>query len=135
MSRTTRVASAAVTMTIATSSVLCSGGTARAVELHAPDAGTPIAATSAAFVPSPGEKDSEQRAVPILAIIGAVIAIGGSYSAMGREAGERVYHAGVRNAAYQQVKWKVRAAAVAACGAVGGAIFMTSFDNQFYSMS
>lgn len=44
----------------------------------------------------------EPQAVPVLGIIAAVIAVGGAYSAMGRTAGERVYHAGLRNSQYQK---------------------------------
>ena len=77
----------------------------------------------------------QERAVPILAIIGAAIAVGGSYYAMGERAGQRAYYAGLRNAEYQRVKWQVRGYLVAVFGPVGMPIFMTGFENKFYSMS
>lgn len=77
---------------------------------------------------------AETRVVPIIAIVGAVIAVGGTYYGMGQAAGERSYWAGLRNAEYQQIKWQVRIAAMAPLGTVGGQIFMTGFENKFYSM-
>ncbi|ROS50500.1 hypothetical protein EDF50_2292 [Frigoribacterium sp. PhB24] len=62
------------------------------------------------------------------------LTIGGSYYGMGQAAGERSYHAGLRNAEYQRVTWQVRSLALTACGAVGGPVFMTGFENKFYSM-
>jgi hypothetical protein len=77
----------------------------------------------------------QERAVPIFAIIGAALALGGSYYAMGERAGQRAYYAGLRNAEYQRVKWSVRSLVFSALGPVGMPIFMTGFENKFYSMS
>ncbi|TWX38708.1 hypothetical protein ES689_08835 [Frigoribacterium sp. ACAM 257] len=83
---------------------------------------------------APEANDAETAAVPIIAIVMAAIAVGGSYYGMGTAAGEKAYYAGLRNQEYQNVKWKVRTAAMGALGVVGGPIFMTGFENNFYSM-
>lgn len=77
--------------------------------------------------------DIDGGVVPVLAIIGAVVAVGGSLYAMGQVAGERSYYAGLRNSEYQKYKWNYRAGAVALLG-VGGAIFMVGFETKFYEM-
>lgn len=81
--------------------------------------------------------DIEGGAIGVGAVVGiitAAIAVGGSYYAIGQVAGERAYYAGLRNPEYQQIKWGVRAGAVAAAGVVGGPIIMSGFENKFYSM-
>jgi hypothetical protein len=70
----------------------------------------------------------------VVGIIGAAIAVGGAYYAIGQRAGERSYYAGLRNPKYQEIKWGVRAGAIALAGPVGGPIIMTGFENKFYSM-
>jgi hypothetical protein len=127
-----RLLSGAVAVVVSVSSVFALGGPALASEV-------PVRAeVSQSSVDLPISQQqggqNETQAVPVLGIIAAVIAVGGAYSAMGRTAGERVYHAGLRNAEYQKIKWQVRAGVIGFCGVVGGPIFMTNFENKFYSM-
>lgn len=78
--------------------------------------------------------DVDGGAVPIIAIVGAVIAsIGASYGG-GQVAGERAYYAGLRNPEYQEVKWNVRGFVLGIGGPVLGGAFMLGFENKFYSM-
>lgn len=84
---------------------------------------------------TPVMEDSEAvTAVPIVAIIVAAIAAGGTAHARGAEAAKTAYYAGYRNDAYQQDKWLIRATAVGLVGPVLGISFMVGFQNQFYSM-
>lgn len=78
--------------------------------------------------------DEKQTRVGVIAIIGAVILAGGTAYAMGEKAALRCYHAGLRNGEWQNVKWQARAAAVGMIGPVGGGIFITGFENKFYSL-
>lgn len=73
-------------------------------------------------------------AVPVIAIIGAVIAAGGAAYTMGQVAGERSYYAGLRNPEYQSIKWSVRGSVIGFLGVPLGGIFMLGFENKFYSM-
>lgn len=117
---------------VLTISLTCMG--AVSAQAATPHHAVSIATEASPDVAPPVEINAETRAVPILAIIGAVIAVGGTYYGMGQAAGERSYWAGLRNAEYQRVKWQVRLAAMAPLGTVGGQIFMTGFENKFYSM-
>lgn len=85
-------------------------------------------------VTATGSETSQPRVLPILAIIAAAVAAGGTAHAMGTEAGKKAYYAGIRNAEYQNNKVAVRAAVVALVGPVLGVSFMVGFENQFYSM-
>jgi hypothetical protein len=71
----------------------------------------------------------------VLAIVAAVIAGGGFADQMGRNAGARVYYAGVTMSQYQEVRWQTRATAIAALGVVMGPIFMSSFESTFYGLA
>lgn len=73
--------------------------------------------------------------IAFLPIILGVIAAGGAYRAMGAEAAQRVYHAGLGNAEYQRIKWQIRVAIMVPLGSVGGPIFMVGFENEFYSLA
>lgn len=76
----------------------------------------------------------------VIGIIGGAMAIGGGLYAAGQVAGERAYHAGLRNSYYQQIKWQVRsgvigyASSIGLAGSIAGGIVMTGFENKFYSM-
>lgn len=72
--------------------------------------------------------------IAFLPIILGVIAVGGAYHAMGSVAAQKVYHAGLRNAEYQRIKWQIRAAIMVPLGSIGGPIFMVGFENEFYSL-
>ena len=72
-------------------------------------------------------------AVAVIGIITGAIGIGGSLYAGGMAAGERAYHAGLRNKTYQKIKWQVRGA-VAGITPVGSPFIMAGFENKFYSM-
>jgi len=61
--------------------------------------------------------------------------VGGSAYKMGQVAGRRSFYAGLRNAEYQRIKSAVRATARAASGAAAGLVFMTGFENEFYSLA
>jgi len=78
--------------------------------------------------------DIDGGAVPVLAIIAAAVAAGGTIYGIGQVAGERAYYAGLRNAEYQDVKWNVRAGVIGIVGLVPGGILLTGFENKFYSM-
>jgi hypothetical protein len=80
-----------------------------------------------------GEGEKQAR-VAVIPIITAVIVAGGAAYGMGEKAGARCYHAGLRNAGWQNVKWQARATAMGMIGPVGGAVFITGFENKFYSM-
>lgn len=82
---------------------------------------------------SPNTNEKQTR-VGVIAIIGAVILAGGTAYAMGEKAALRCYHAGLRNGEWQNVKWQARAAVVGMIGPVGGGIFITGFENKFYSL-
>jgi hypothetical protein len=82
-----------------------------------------------------GSVDRETRAaVAVIPVITAVILAGGAAYAMGQKAAERLYYMGLRNPQWQRVKWQVRTTALGMLGPVGGPIFMTGFENKFYSM-
>ncbi|KJQ55159.1 hypothetical protein [Microbacterium sp. SA39] len=76
----------------------------------------------------------------VAAIVTTAVAAGGATYAVGQAAGERAYHAGLRNSYYQQVKWQVRgtvvgfASSIGLVGTIAGALVMTGFENKFYSM-
>jgi len=78
----------------------------------------------------------ETDGVPlVLAIVAAVIAGGGFADQMGRNAGARVYYAGVTMAQYQHVKWETRAAVIAGLGVILRPIFMSSFESTFSGLA
>lgn len=70
----------------------------------------------------------------VIGIIGAAVAVGGALYGAGQVAGERAYHAGLRNPKYQEIKWTVRTGVLASVGLVAGGIVMSGFENKFYSM-
>ncbi|RWZ52506.1 hypothetical protein ELQ90_00665 [Labedella phragmitis] len=72
-------------------------------------------------------------AIAVIGIIGGALGIGGSLYAGGMAAGERAYHAGLRNKTYQKIKWQVRGA-VAGMSPAGSPFIMAGFENKFYSM-
>jgi hypothetical protein len=78
--------------------------------------------------------DNDTQVVPVIAIITTVILAGGAAYAMGDKAALRAYHAGLRNGYWQSVKWQARVTAIGLMGPVGGSIFMTGFENKFYSL-
>ena len=80
-------------------------------------------------------QDAESRTIPIFGIVAAAATVGGSIYGAGQWAGERMFHAGLRRAEYQRVKWQVRSAAVGVFSLAGAPIFMTGFENKFYSLS
>lgn len=69
----------------------------------------------------------------VVGIIGGAMAIGGGLYHAGQIAGERAYHAGLRNKTYQKIKWQVRGA-VAGMSPAGSPFIMSGFENKFYSM-
>lgn len=100
---------------------------------HSLSATTQVSEDEALVDVSPSDVDTQ--AVPVIAIIIAMIAMGGSAHAMGTEAARKAYYAGLRNAEYQSIKWTVRATVVTALGPALGGTFMVGFENQFYAMS
>ena len=131
MSAGSTLATTELTIALSTCLVVTNTVSAHAATLD------PVAAASVSVAPetaAPEASDAETTAVPIIAIVMAAIAVGGSYYGMGTAAGEKAYYAGLRNPEYQNVKWQVRAAAVGALGVIGGPVFMTGFENKFYSM-
>lgn len=129
-----------VSVTTALTVAFALGGGLPATASTAPsDELAPALVETSSDVVAPNEaaiaKDSESvTAVPIVAIIVAAIAAGGTAHAMGAEAAKTAYYAGYRNDAYQQDKWLIRATAVGLVGPVLGISFMVGFQNQFYSM-
>ncbi|MBP1240345.1 hypothetical protein ABID92_002043 [Frigoribacterium sp. PvP120] len=92
--------------------------------------------TAGSLEPQEGSvPDEKQARVAVVPIITAVILAGGAVYAMGEKAGERSYHAGLRRAGWQNVKWQARATALSMLGPVGGTVFITGFENKFYSMA
>ncbi|MGG7507504.1 hypothetical protein [Plantibacter sp. YIM 135249] len=123
-----------------TATITLGGGLPATADAVHPDDSTPVAVE-----PSPAEMRVEiatgenpafdadaTRAVPIFVIIGAVISGGGLAYNMGVNAGERVYHNGIRNPEYQANKWGIRAMVIAALGPVAGGLFISGFENKFY---
>jgi len=87
--------------------------------------------TAGSLEPEEGSvPDEKQARVAVVPIITAVILAGGAVYAMGEKAGERSYHAGLRRAG-----WQARATALSMLGPVGGTVFITGFENKFYSMA
>jgi len=126
----------ALALALASTLVWSGAGPASALDGSEPE--NPLLASQIQTLAAAQEEDPgghQERAVPIFAIIGAVIAAGGSYYVMGEPAGQRAYYAGLRNAEYQRVKWSVRSFMLSVFGPVGIPIFMTGFGNKFYSMS
>ncbi|MGK9148034.1 hypothetical protein KXS11_10455 [Plantibacter flavus] len=79
------------------------------------------------------DSDAETR-VAWLAIVTAVIAAGGAADYMGQQAAVKMYHAGLRSAEYQQIKWPMRVAVANLLTPVFGGIFMVAFENKFNSL-
>jgi hypothetical protein len=69
----------------------------------------------------------------VIGIIGGAMAIAGGLYHAGQVAGERAYHAGLRNKTYQKIKWQVRVG-VAGMSPAGSPFIMSGFENKFYSM-
>jgi hypothetical protein len=73
-------------------------------------------------------------AAGVIAIIGGAMGIGAGLYTIGQVAGERAFHAGLRNRQYQSIKWSVRAGVNGFAGPIAGSILMAGFENKFYSM-
>lgn len=99
---------------------------------RAKDVGHRPAALSATVI-SPDET-VEPRVVPWATILATVVAAGGAADYMGRNAAERMYHAGLRLPEYEGMKWSLRASAIGLLGPIFGTVFMVAFENKFYSM-
>lgn len=111
------------------------GATAAPLELSgSASAFRPINSAVMAGGGSSAEGDDPEARVAWATILGAVVTAGGSADFMRKAAAQRMYHAGLRNPEYQQIKWSVRAMAIGAIGPIFGVVFMTSFENKFYAL-
>jgi len=131
LSARTKLASTSLTITL-TACLMSTGAVSAHASTADPTTSASPALTRASGPEQPLDPQAETR-VAVVPIIMASIAVGSSYYGMGQIAGERCYRAGLRNAGYQNVKWQVRATAVSTLG-VGASVFMTGFENKFYSM-
>lgn len=141
MQVTKQLTGVAVTTALTMSSVVGGASVASASQVAPDEAATVLSDESSVHMTAPGldgtggaGADYETRAVPVIAIITTVILAGGAAYAMGEKAALRAYYAGLRNGQWQSVKWQARATAVGMMGPVGGPIFMTGFENKFYSL-